>query len=90
MTKFTPIVGVWFALTWVLLAIAGERDSVKADAKVAQTEVGKPPAELSEIAVVRLYRGREHFSVPNLPVIEKGDVLVYVAEGQTNAKGSET
>ena len=57
---------------------------------VTQAEVGTRPAELSEIAVVRLYRGREHFSVPNLPVIEKGDVLVYVAEGQTDAKGSET
>ena len=46
---------------------------------VQETEIGLSPHGLKDIAVLRVYRGDEHYEVHALPCLEKGDVLVYVA-----------
>ena len=48
-------------------------------------EAGKAPQDLDGISLVRVYRGEGHFDAPNLPVIEQGDILVYIASGQARA-----
>ncbi len=45
-------------------------------------EVGKQPAALSESAILRVYRGEEHFNVPNLPVLQQDDMLVCISKGK--------
>ncbi|MCP4642453.1 MAG: hypothetical protein GY851_18555 [bacterium] len=47
--------------------------------KVTASEVGKHPGELRDIAVLRVYRGGNHFNVARLPVLQSGDTIVYVA-----------
>jgi voltage-gated potassium channel len=50
--------------------------------RVKSEEVGKNPAELPGITVVRIYRGTHFYNVSNLPELDKGDVLVYLRAGQ--------
>ncbi len=42
-------------------------------------EVGRAPGDLAGLSVIRIYRGDRHFDVRDLPEIQAGDVLVYVA-----------
>lgn len=61
-----------------ILSVGG---SLRLDERVVRAEeVGKAPNELPGLAVVRLYRGAHHFGLRDLPVIEAGDVLVYVSQ----------
>lgn len=56
------------------------RGSVKLDERIALAEeVGKDPRDLKEIAVIRLYRKGKPFSLNNFPMIDEGDILVYVS-----------
>lgn len=47
--------------------------------QVLPQEVGKRPKDLADVAVVRVYRDGVHHDVPELPVLETGDTIVFVA-----------
>ncbi len=65
-----------------VLSVGG---AIQLDEREAQPEeVGKRPGEVGGMAIVRLYRGTRHFDVPNLPTIESGDILVYIAAGSVS------
>lgn len=51
--------------------------------RVKPDEVGKAPTSIDGIAVVRIYRGSEHFSVAEFPKLEAGDVIVYLCRPET-------
>jgi len=62
-----------------LLSVGGE---LRMDERtVRPEEVGKNPAELAGISVLRVYRGKERFHSTNFPSLKPGDVLVYVSAG---------
>jgi voltage-gated potassium channel len=44
-------------------------------------EVGQDPRVFEDIAVVRVYRAGRRYNVGGLPVLEKGDTIVYVRVG---------
>ena len=46
--------------------------------QATRDEVGRRPADIDAL-VVRVYRGERHFSLPDFPVLEPGDTLVYIA-----------
>jgi voltage-gated potassium channel len=46
---------------------------------VTSAEVGRRVGDLSGVLVVRVYRDAQHFNLPDFPVLEKGDTIVYVA-----------
>lgn len=45
---------------------------------VREGEAGRHPRDLEGCAVLRVYRSGRHFDVPRLPLLEEGDILVYV------------
>ena len=46
---------------------------------VAPSEVGKHPTDLGDVAVLRVYRGGRHYNVSDLPALEDGDTIIFVA-----------
>lgn len=59
-----------------ILSVGG---SIKLDERpVRPGEAGIHPRDLEGGVVVRVYRNGKHFDVPRLPVLEAGDILVYV------------
>ena len=46
---------------------------------VTAQEVGKDAGSLAGMAIVRVYRGDEHYDVDKLPTLSEGDILVYVS-----------
>jgi len=60
-----------------LLTVGG--DLCLNERTVGPDEVGKRPNELSEISIVRVYRGEEQFNVGSLPTLEAGDIIVFVS-----------
>jgi len=49
---------------------------------VAPHEAGKHPTELKHMAVVRVYRDGRHHNVAQLPILQAGDTIVFVAASQ--------
>ncbi len=49
--------------------------------QVKPGEVGKTPAELEGMAVLRVYRDQQHFDVAHLPTLQAGDTIVFVVSG---------
>lgn len=47
--------------------------------EVLPEEVGQHPASLRDVAVIRVYRDGRNFDVGQFPLLEAGDILVYVA-----------
>lgn len=52
---------------------------------VTEAEVGKAPRTLEGISVLRVYRGNIRYEVANFPVLEAGDVIVFVAAKNASA-----
>ena len=46
---------------------------------VAPSEVGKHPTDFEDVAVLRVYRGGRHYNVSDLPGLEDGDTIIFVA-----------
>jgi len=60
-----------------VLSIGGE---LRLDERqVAPEEAGKSPADLEGLAVLRVYRGDRFYNVSELPALEAGDTIVYIA-----------
>jgi len=49
--------------------------------RIRAEEAGKHPSALEDLAVLRIYRGDQHFDVANLPPLQHGDTIVFVAVG---------
>jgi len=60
-----------------MLSVGG---GVQLDERPARgDEIGKIPRDLPDLSIIRIYRGEKRYDMSNLPRIEAGDVLVYVA-----------
>ena len=69
-----------------LLSVAGD---LKLDERrIRDDEIGKVPGALRGIAVVRVYRSGRFFDVDNLPTLEAGDTLVFIARGDGGGNGA--
>lgn len=53
---------------------------------VSAAEVGKRPGELAGMAVLRVYRDSRYFDVADLPQLEPGDIIVFVAAGAAHER----
>ncbi|HIJ65919.1 MAG TPA: potassium channel family protein [Candidatus Hydrogenedentes bacterium] len=62
-----------------LLSVGG---SLQLDERpVAPSEVEKHPAQLENVAVVRVYRGEKRFDLAALPTLETNDTIVFIKAG---------
>ena len=62
-----------------LLSVGG---SLQLDERpVAPSEVEKHPAQLKNVAVVRVYRGEKRFDLAALPTLETNDTIVFIKAG---------
>ena len=60
-----------------ILSVGG---ALKLDERpVAPSEVGKHPADIEDVAVLRIYRAGRHYNVSDLPALEDGDTIIFVA-----------
>jgi voltage-gated potassium channel len=62
-----------------ILSVGGELALL--ERVVSPEEAGKRPGDLTGLAIVRVYRGDKRYDLRNLPQLEAGDVLVYIAAG---------